>query len=128
MARQPRPLFSGPIVTRVSSTIYTRHLRVESYSIYKIQAKLRAKEVFFFLSLSLRLSWYHRVRQPGNMGSLEALAAQIQGLSSSAGDISRLHVILKQAEDSLRSESTRLSPILNQLDPSIHSLGYLYIL
>ncbi|XP_062151582.1 COP9 signalosome complex subunit 3 [Alnus glutinosa] len=62
------------------------------------------------------------------MGSLEALAAQIQGLSSSAGDISRLHVILKQAEDSLRSESTRLSPILNQLDPSIHSLGYVYIL
>jgi COP9 signalosome complex subunit 3 len=59
---------------------------------------------------------------------LEALAARVQGLSSSAGDISRLHVILKQAEDSLRSESTRLSPILNQLDPSIHSLGYLYIL
>lgn len=62
------------------------------------------------------------------MGSLEALVTQIQGLSSSAGDISRLHVILKQAEDSLRAESTRLPPILNQLDPSIHSLGYLYIL
>ena len=62
------------------------------------------------------------------MNSLEGVVVQIQGLSSSAGDISRLHVILKQAEESLRSESTRLSPILNQLDPSNHSLGYLYIL
>ncbi|GMY13149.1 COP9 signalosome complex subunit 3 [Fagus crenata] len=62
------------------------------------------------------------------MGSLEGLVIQIQGLSSSAGDISRLHVTLKQAEESLRSESTRLYPILNQLDPSNHSLGYLYIL
>ncbi|KAM3761224.1 hypothetical protein ACB098_01G252000 [Castanea mollissima] len=62
------------------------------------------------------------------MNSLEGVVVQIQGLSSSAGDISRLNVILKQAEESLRSESTRLSPILNQLDPSNHSLGYLYIL
>ena len=62
------------------------------------------------------------------MNSLEGVVVQIQGLSSSAGDISRLHVILKQAEESLRSESTRLSSILNQLDPSNHSLGYLYIL
>ncbi|KAG6659680.1 hypothetical protein CIPAW_03G052200 [Carya illinoinensis] len=62
------------------------------------------------------------------MGSLEGLLAQIQGLSSTAGDISRLNVILKQTEDSLRSESTRLCPILDQLDPSMHSLGYLYIL
>lgn len=62
------------------------------------------------------------------MNLLEGVVVQIQGLSSSAGDISRLHVILKQAEESLRSESTRLSPILNQLDPSNHSLGYLYIL
>ena len=61
------------------------------------------------------------------MNSLEGVVVQILGLSS-AGDISRLHVILKQAEESLRSESTRLSPILNQLDPSNHSLGYLYIL
>nr|KYP39818.1 COP9 signalosome complex subunit 3 [Cajanus cajan] len=62
------------------------------------------------------------------MDPLEALLAQIQGLSSTSSDINRLHTILKQADDSLRSESTRLSPILTQLDPSIHSLGFLYIL
>jgi hypothetical protein len=83
--------------------IYLSHLQVESSSIYKIQAKLKARN--FFSSLTLRLSWYLRVQQPGNMGSLEALVAQIQGLSSSARDISRLHVILKQAEDSVVSNS-----------------------
>ncbi|KAL2335210.1 hypothetical protein Fmac_016423 [Flemingia macrophylla] len=62
------------------------------------------------------------------MDPLEALVAQIQGLSSTSGDINRLHSVLKQADESLRSESTRLSPILSQLDPSIHSLGFLYIL
>ncbi|KAK7316115.1 hypothetical protein VNO77_34842 [Canavalia gladiata] len=62
------------------------------------------------------------------MDPLEALLAQIQGLSSTPSDISRLHTILKQADDSLRSESTRLSPLLTQLDPSLHSLGFLYIL
>ncbi|KAL2646615.1 hypothetical protein AAZV13_05G066900 [Glycine max] len=62
------------------------------------------------------------------MDPLEALVAQIQGLSSSPGDLTRLHTVLKQADDSLRSESTRLAPILTQLDPSIHSLGFLYIL
>ncbi|KAL5153901.1 COP9 signalosome complex subunit 3 [Glycine soja] len=62
------------------------------------------------------------------MDPLEALVAQIQGLSSTPGDLTRLHSVLKQADDSLRSESTRLAPILTQLDPSIHSLGFLYIL
>lgn len=62
------------------------------------------------------------------MDSVEALVTQIQGLSSSAGDLSRLHVILKQADESLHSESTRLLPALDQLDPSKHSLGFLYIL
>ncbi|GMN42689.1 hypothetical protein TIFTF001_011903 [Ficus carica] len=62
------------------------------------------------------------------MDSVEALVTQIQGLSSSAGDVSRLHVILKQADESLHSESTRLLPALDQLDPSKHSLGFLYIL
>ncbi|ESW23538.1 hypothetical protein PHAVU_004G055700 [Phaseolus vulgaris] len=62
------------------------------------------------------------------MDPLEALVAQIQGLSSTSSDVNRLHSILKQADDSLRSESARLSPLLTQLDPSIHSLGFLYIL
>ena len=62
------------------------------------------------------------------MDPLEALVAQIQGLSSTPGDIARLHTILKQADDSLRAESTRLSPVLSQLAPSEHSLGFLYVL
>ncbi|QCD86172.1 COP9 signalosome complex subunit 3 [Vigna unguiculata] len=62
------------------------------------------------------------------MDPLEALVAQIQGLSSTSSDVNRLHSILKQADDLLRSKSTRLPPLLTQLDPSIHSLGFLYIL
>ncbi|XP_060672523.1 COP9 signalosome complex subunit 3 isoform X2 [Ziziphus jujuba] len=62
------------------------------------------------------------------MDSVQALITQIQGLSSSAGDVSRLHSNLKQAEETIFSESARLFSALDQLDPSIHSLGYLYIL
>ena len=68
------------------------------------------------------------VKSPKKMDSVEALVTQIQGLSSSAGDISRLHSILKQADDSLHSEWARFFPALDQLDPSKHSLGFLYIL
>ncbi|KAK9985215.1 hypothetical protein SO802_034740 [Lithocarpus litseifolius] len=59
---------------------------------------------------------------------LDHLVLQIQGLSSSSA--TDRHVILKEAEESLRYdyESTQLSPILDQLDPSKHSLGYLYII
>ncbi|GFZ19121.1 rubisco methyltransferase family protein [Actinidia rufa] len=52
----------------------------------------------------------------------------IQGLSSSADDVTHLHGLLKQSEELLQSESTRLAPFLAELDPSKHSLGYLYIL
>ncbi|KAK7410764.1 hypothetical protein VNO78_01838 [Psophocarpus tetragonolobus] len=62
------------------------------------------------------------------MDPLEALLAQIQGLSSTSSDLNRLHTVLRQADDWLRSESTRLAAVLTQLDPSIHSLGFLYIL
>ncbi|KAM1111811.1 hypothetical protein ACFX2B_044142 [Malus domestica] len=58
---------------------------------------------------------------------MQSLVTNIQGLSSS-GDISHLHVLLKQAQESLYAESTRLLPVLDQLDPATHSLGYLYIL
>ncbi|XP_043705970.1 COP9 signalosome complex subunit 3-like isoform X2 [Telopea speciosissima] len=62
------------------------------------------------------------------MESIEALVAHIQVLSSSVDDISHLHNLLKQAEESLQSQASRLAPFLEQLDPSKHSLGYLYIL
>ncbi|XP_068303732.1 COP9 signalosome complex subunit 3 isoform X2 [Pyrus communis] len=61
------------------------------------------------------------------MEPVQALVANIQGLSSS-GDIPHLHALLKQAQESLYAESTRLLPVLDQLDPAKHSLGYLYIL
>ncbi|CAN6575100.1 unnamed protein product [Malus baccata var. baccata] len=61
------------------------------------------------------------------MEAMQSLVTNIQGLSSS-GDISHLHVLLKQAQESLYAESTRLLPVLDQLDPTTHSLGYLYIL
>ncbi|XP_022922816.1 COP9 signalosome complex subunit 3 isoform X2 [Cucurbita moschata] len=62
------------------------------------------------------------------MGTVEVLVAQIQGLSSTAGDISRLHTILKQSEELLHSDTACLPSALAQLDASKHSLGYLYIL
>ncbi|XP_034707772.1 COP9 signalosome complex subunit 3 [Vitis riparia] len=62
------------------------------------------------------------------MDSVEAVVTQIQGLSGGSADISLLHSLLKQADDLLHNESTRLAPFLEQLDPSIHTLGYLYLL
>lgn len=62
------------------------------------------------------------------MEAVESLLAQIQGLSDNNEDILHLHNILKQSEELLRSHSAGLSPFLDQLDPSKHSLGYLYIL
>lgn len=63
-----------------------------------------------------------------NMNSAESIVAQILALSTTPRDISQLHAFLKQSDDLIRSESTRLAPSLTQLDPSIHSLGFLYIL
>ncbi|MBA0873201.1 hypothetical protein Goshw_029125 [Gossypium schwendimanii] len=62
------------------------------------------------------------------MNSVEGLLTQIQGLSSTASDVLSLQNVLKQADESLHAESTRLLPFLDQLDPSKHSLGYLYFL
>ncbi|PIA51306.1 hypothetical protein AQUCO_01100263v1 [Aquilegia coerulea] len=66
------------------------------------------------------------------MDSMEELVSQIQRLSSnmnSEEEISRFHSILKQAEESLlRPQASQLAPFLEQLNPSTHSLGYLYIL
>ncbi|KAF7844544.1 COP9 signalosome complex subunit 3 [Senna tora] len=60
------------------------------------------------------------------MDPLEQLVSQILALSGC--DIARLHGILKASDDLLRTELTRLSSVLTQLDPSKHSLGFLYIL
>ncbi|CDP16669.1 unnamed protein product [Coffea canephora] len=64
--------------------------------------------------------------------SVEALVAKIQGLSGgTARDLAHLHSLLKESEDLLvSSDSTRPSPasFLSELDPSKHSLGYLYFL
>lgn len=62
------------------------------------------------------------------MNSVESVVAQIQALSGSAADISHLHNLLKQSDDVFRSQASRFAPCLSLLEPSIHSLGYLYIL
>ncbi|XWS40614.1 hypothetical protein CRYUN_Cryun17cG0010900 [Craigia yunnanensis] len=62
------------------------------------------------------------------MNLVEGLVTQIQGLSSTASDVLLLQNLLKQADESLHAESTRLLPFLDQLDPSKHSLGYLFFL
>ncbi|XP_073144959.1 COP9 signalosome complex subunit 3 [Henckelia pumila] len=63
-----------------------------------------------------------------NMNSVESVVAQILGLSGDNNELTQLSSFLKQSEELLHTESSRLAPLLNELDPSIHSLGYLYIL
>ncbi|RAL46920.1 hypothetical protein DM860_005199 [Cuscuta australis] len=61
--------------------------------------------------------------------AVESVLSQIQSLSNGSPDnISQLHAFLKQSDELLHSESTRLLPLLAQLNPSLHSLGYLYLL
>ncbi|ESQ41388.1 hypothetical protein EUTSA_v10013615mg [Eutrema salsugineum] len=62
------------------------------------------------------------------MSSVEAVITSIQGLSASPGDLSALHDTLKGAEESLRTDTEVQLSTLDQLEPSKHSLGYLYIL
>ncbi|CAN1817600.1 COP9 signalosome complex subunit 3, partial [Linum perenne] len=62
------------------------------------------------------------------MSGVESLVKRIQGLSSNPNDVVVLHTHLKQADDALRRDSGSLRPFLDQLDPAIHSLGYLYLL
>ncbi|XP_020098309.1 COP9 signalosome complex subunit 3 isoform X2 [Ananas comosus] len=63
------------------------------------------------------------------MESMEALVAHIEALSAIPEELPHLHSLLKQSEDALRSQGPGLAPLLlHQLDPSKHSLGYLYIL
>lgn len=62
------------------------------------------------------------------MESVEAVVAHIQGLSGSQEEVAHLHSLLKQSEDALRSHAARLGAFLHQLDPSVHTLGYLFLL
>ncbi|XP_077227765.1 proteasome component (PCI) domain protein [Tasmannia lanceolata] len=63
-----------------------------------------------------------------SMESIEPLIALIQGLSGSLEEINQLQSHLNQVDESLQTEGTRLSPFLDQLDLSKHSLGYLHLL
>ncbi|PKU75684.1 COP9 signalosome complex subunit 3 [Dendrobium catenatum] len=62
------------------------------------------------------------------MDSVEVLVAHIQDLSGNPVELAHLHAILKQSEDTLRVQASRLVPFIEQLDPSSHSLGYLFLL
>ena len=62
------------------------------------------------------------------MESVEAVVAHIQALSGSHEEVADLHSLLKQSEGALRSRAARLGPFLHQLDPSAHTLGYLFLL
>ncbi|WOG96389.1 hypothetical protein DCAR_0415724 [Daucus carota subsp. sativus] len=59
--------------------------------------------------------------------AVESIVGHIQSLSSSPIQLDQLHRFLNRREKQLRSESTHLLSALPQLDPSLHSLGYLYI-
>ena len=63
-----------------------------------------------------------------NANSVDSLVAEIQGFSGSSQDVNHLHNLTKQSEDVIRSQAATFASCLTQLDPSIHSLGYLYIL
>uniref|UniRef100_A0A7N0T9K5 COP9 signalosome complex subunit 3 n=1 Tax=Kalanchoe fedtschenkoi TaxID=63787 RepID=A0A7N0T9K5_KALFE len=68
------------------------------------------------------------------MGSVEVLIDQIHELtnSTSAGgsssSVSRIHLLLKQSDELLHSLSSQLYPLLDQFDPSTHTLPYIYFL
>lgn len=62
------------------------------------------------------------------MDSMDAMLAQVQGFSATNDDLTHLHGLLKQNEEALREQGSRLSSVLTQLDPAKHSLGYLYVL
>ena len=59
---------------------------------------------------------------------LDALVAQIQGLSGSPTDLSSLLSTLKQSENVLRHNLPGLLPAIHNLDAAQHSLGYVFLL
>ncbi|KAL0450774.1 UNVERIFIED_CONTAM: protein TPLATE [Sesamum latifolium] len=63
-----------------------------------------------------------------SVASVEALVAQIQGLSSNIDDVTQLCSCLKQSENWLRVERLSLAPLLRELDPAMHPLDIPFIL
>ncbi|KAJ1695924.1 hypothetical protein LUZ63_012622 [Rhynchospora breviuscula] len=63
------------------------------------------------------------------METVETLVAHIQALTKPE-DLAQLQSLLKQSQsdEALRSQAPHLAPLLAELDPSKHSLGYLYLL
>lgn len=62
------------------------------------------------------------------MDSMDAMLTQVQGFSATNDDLTHLQGLLKQNEEALREQGSRLSSLFTQLDPAKHSLGYLYVL
>ncbi|KAF6161400.1 hypothetical protein GIB67_009279 [Kingdonia uniflora] len=107
---------ASPVSERQTNTLSFSEVALLTGSLYKNFLQARIKSNLTSLSLCVL------------MDSLEALVAHIQGFSSNFNDLSHLHSLLKQSDDSLRYQANRLAPVLDQLDPSKHSLGYLFIL
>ena len=119
---------------RPRRVMYIFHFILLCCCFFKVQTKNFFRDEILTLTTSISLSEYafcdlflfiYQQRDPLD---LDHLVLQMQELSSSGA--THRHVILKEAEESLRYdyESTQLSPILDQLDPSKHCLGYLYIM
>ncbi|PHT61245.1 COP9 signalosome complex subunit 3 [Capsicum annuum] len=61
--------------------------------------------------------------------NMDAIVAQTQGFSGNLSDLNHLQRILKQCEELFGAHTvSQLVSYLDQLDPCLHSLGYLYIL
>ncbi|PHU18899.1 COP9 signalosome complex subunit 3 [Capsicum chinense] len=61
--------------------------------------------------------------------NMDAIVAQTQGFSGNLSDLNHLQRILKQCEELFGAHTvSQLVSSLDQLDPCLHSLGYLYIL
>ena len=71
-----------------------------------------------------------QLQRNGGAVMAEQIVAMIVGLSGSAGELAQLHTQLKQAIPSItgRQHYVLQTHLLEQLDPSVHSLGYLFLL
>ena len=60
--------------------------------------------------------------------NLQQLVQAIKDISSRSQDLNQLLQQLKVSEDTLKNQRPQLLNVLSDLDPAIHSLGYLYCL
>lgn len=68
-----------------------------------------------------------QLQRSGGAVMAEQIVAMIVGLSGSAGELAQLHTQLKQSITG-RQHYVLQTHLLEQLDPSVHSLGYLFLL